>query len=367
MPPALTRYLYFADEVYLSLLAAIIQKADIEECLFWAAEIFYSGLPLWPFLWTLYHDFFAAQYPKHTKRLSKLSKTNRLEDGLMAVATFRHLIPNWQTFYLRLCSSKAPLTTRTDDPKWLVDLDLLPAEANFLRALEEADLPSIANAVSKFKDSADRLYELLNIYYTGIKGIEVPALPTAPGAGGKVYHTTLSVLSRLLQPAQRVRKHVIFRKLEARWLKTITTHNDEVIEPLYKTLPAKRLFGVSQNIGCFQLARYKLPWQRGPRDAYALLRRHWEFFAYFTAIWKERLDAHGATFDHEKAEVLFPDDDLLEAFGEKYNYEPDEQPLWTQEMSVRNIERVPVEDWLASIFPRSSIPAADLLITKYCE
>ncbi len=367
MPPALTRYLYFVDEVYLSLLTAIIKKAEVEECLFWAAEIFYSGLPLWPFLWTVYYDFFASQYPKHSRRLSKLAKSRKLEDGLVAVITFRHLVPDWRTFYLRLCSPQTNVSRKTQYPKWLMDLHLKPIEIDFLYALDEGDLPSIADAVSKFKNSAGRLYELLETYYTDLNGIKVLPLQSIPDMGGNRYHMTLSVLNQLLQPARRVRKQAVFRKLEDRWVKAVVKHNDEIIEPLYKTLPAKRLFGVSQAIGCFQLARYKLPWQRGPRDAYALLRRHWEFFAYFTEIWKKRLDAHEATLDYERAEVLFPNDDLLEAFGEKYNYEPDEQPLWTQERSVQDIERVPVENWLADIFPRGSIPPADLLISKYCE
>jgi hypothetical protein len=362
MPPALTRYLYFVDEVYLSLLTAIIKKAAVEECLFWAAEIFYSELAIWPFLWTVYYDFFAAQYPKHMKRLSKLEKKNGIEDVLVTVATFRHLIPNWQTFYLRLCSSNTPIP-KTSSPQWLVDLDLPDEEERFLRALDSESFPAIATAVSEFKNSAERLYELLRVYYSEVKGIEVPILPA--GSKANDYHTILSILSRLLQPDQRARKHVVFRKLETRWLGAVTTHNDETIDPLYKTLPAKRLFRISEDIGCFRLDRYKLPWQRGPRDAYALLRRHWEFFAYFTPIWKKRLDAHGAKFNPCKAEVFFPNDDLLEEFGEKWNYEPDEQSLPVQEMSVRDIERISAQSWLSGIFPKSSIPAADLLITSY--
>ncbi len=366
MPPALTRYLYFADEVYLSLLTAIIKKTEVEECLFWAAEIFYSGLPLWPFLWTVYYDFFASQYPKHSRRLSKLAKSRKLEDGLVAVITFRHLVPDWRTFYLRLCSSQTDSSRKRQHPKWLMDLHLKPIEVDFLYALDEGDLPSIADAVSKFKNSAGRLYELLETYYTDLNGIKVLPLQSIPDMGGDRYHMTLSVLNQLLQPARRVRKQAVFRKLEDRWAKAVVKHNDETIDPLYKTLPAKRLFGVAEDIGCFRLARYKLPWQRGPRDAHALLRRHWEFFAYSTAIWKKRLDAHGATFDPKRAEVFFPNDDLLEAFGEKWNYEPDEQSLPVQEMSVRHIEPISAEEWLSGMFPKSSIPAADLLITAYC-
>jgi len=363
MPPALTRYLYFVDEVYLSLLMAIIKKADVEECLFWAAEIFYSELAIWHFLCTVYHDFFATQYPKHMKRLSKLEKKNGIEDVLVAVVTLRHLDPDWCTFYLRLCPTNTP-PPKIKPLQWLIDLDLPEVEEALLRTLESKSLRAIATAVSQFKASAGRLYELLKIYYSDVKGVEVPVLPSR--AGGHGYHATLSVLSRLLQPGRRVRKHAIFRKLEDRWLKAVVKHNDETIDLLYKTLPAKRLFRISEDIGCFRLARYKLPWQRGPRDAYALLRRHWEFFAYFTPIWKKRLDAYGATFDPQKAEVFFPNDDLLEEFGEKWNYEPDEQSLPVQEMSVRDIERISAQSWLSGLFPKASIPEADLLITSYC-
>ena len=40
----LTRYLYFADEVYYSLIESFNKKKSFDEVLFWAYELYFSGL-----------------------------------------------------------------------------------------------------------------------------------------------------------------------------------------------------------------------------------------------------------------------------------------------------------------------------------
>ena len=72
----LTRYLYFLDECFYSLLMALINKKSFEEVLFWAGEIYYSGFEkeLWNHLWKIYYDFYAIRYPKFEKKINKMSK-----------------------------------------------------------------------------------------------------------------------------------------------------------------------------------------------------------------------------------------------------------------------------------------------------
>ena len=72
----LTRYLYFLDECFYSLLMALINKKSFEEVLFWAGEIYYSGFEkeLWDHLWKIYYDFYAIRYPKFEKKINKMSK-----------------------------------------------------------------------------------------------------------------------------------------------------------------------------------------------------------------------------------------------------------------------------------------------------
>ena len=78
MPPQLTRYLYFLDECLYSLMFSLIraQKSSLNEVIFWAGEIYYSGFKdvLWEHIWKIYYDFYAIKYPKYEKKINKLSR-----------------------------------------------------------------------------------------------------------------------------------------------------------------------------------------------------------------------------------------------------------------------------------------------------
>ena len=69
--PKLTRFLYFKDEVILSLLNTILRRKEnnLNECLFWVSELYYSGYytEIWDILWTIYYDFYAVRNPKLEK------------------------------------------------------------------------------------------------------------------------------------------------------------------------------------------------------------------------------------------------------------------------------------------------------------
>jgi hypothetical protein len=50
----------------------------------------------------------------------------------------------------------------------------------------------------------------------------------------------------------------------------------------------------------------------------------WEYYAFNSPLWKARINASSGSFDINN-KLVFPDDELLESFYDKYGYEPDEQ------------------------------------------
>ena len=68
----LTRYLYFADEVALSLLDCLIEQRDLNEALFWVDELYSSGFAkdIWLLLWNINFK------SKRPKRLYEKTKQN---------------------------------------------------------------------------------------------------------------------------------------------------------------------------------------------------------------------------------------------------------------------------------------------------
>ena len=64
----LTRYLYNADEVKLTLIETLLNQ-KCEECYFWIYEYFKSGYvsESWQLIYKIYYDFYALKNPKLLK------------------------------------------------------------------------------------------------------------------------------------------------------------------------------------------------------------------------------------------------------------------------------------------------------------
>ena len=54
---------------------------------------------------------------------------------------------------------------------------------------------------------------------------------------------------------------------------------------------------------------------------------HWLYYASFSRVWKECIRNHGGIVNHQTRMVEFPTDETMEAFYDRYGYEPDEQSL----------------------------------------
>jgi hypothetical protein len=77
------------------------------------------------------------------------------------------------------------------------------------------------------------------------------------------------------------------------------------------------------------------------------LRRHWLYFASRSPAWLYRIRDFGGSVNHEKKEVEFPDDDLLDSFYDSWGLEPDEQSTELQEKIIGNcsIQQLSINDF----------------------
>jgi hypothetical protein len=57
---------------------------------------------------------------------------------------------------------------------------------------------------------------------------------------------------------------------------------------------------------------------------------NWEYYACLSPLWQERFDDFNAHINMNLQKVVFEDEDSEEAFYERWNLEPDEQPLALQ-------------------------------------
>ena len=160
------------------------------------------------------------------------------------------------------------------------------------------------------------------------------------------HHIILALILHLQLPEEAIILDSDAIKAPAEIVETIQRLNKDPIVPLYRTLLHKRLYTISDTIGCFPLLRFHSkcpPMQK-------LLGFHWEYFASFSPLWKKRFNGYHATRDRKAQSMIFENDDYLEAFGECYNYEPDEQSAAVQAKSILDIKRITPREWIRDIF-----------------
>ncbi len=64
---------------------------------------------------------------------------------------------------------------------------------------------------------------------------------------------------------------------------------------------------------------------------------HWLYYAYNSQIWKLRIDKYDIIVNHDTRMIEFNDEDQESEFYEKWNYDPDEQPLIICEYHIGTI------------------------------
>lgn len=78
-----------------------------------------------------------------------------------------------------------------------------------------------------------------------------------------------------------------------------------------------------------------------------LYSQKWLYFASQTPIWKERIDKYNGLVNDEENKINFTNENDVQEFFNKYNYEPDEQTNETMEKMIgkRNIDYYTIKDF----------------------
>ena len=122
---------------------------------------------------------------------------------------------------------------------------------------------------------------------------------------------------------------------------------DEKIPLIYNTLMFKRMVSVDENIGAFDLARWK--WSEH-EDFIKEHWFHWEYYAMGSPLWLERLNKCGGKINQERKKIEFDSEDDEEQFYSLYAYELDELPKEVQNMSMKPLLKTNGAVWIDYVF-----------------
>jgi hypothetical protein len=325
-----TRYLYIKDEVQLSLLVSILNKS--EKSLFWAYELYYSGFDseLFGLLWKIYFDFYYTVNPGFYKYFIKKQKEwKKTKDSFEKHKTIGIIVNNllirphnMDVFLLRNIVDNFEIESTAQISEWLEQKNYLNiADHIFNKCATALDLTSAVAQISKyFKERNVKVEE----YDQNVGLVDQKHL---------VFANIMLTFSREQKLTMGKNMYLIVDDEEIKKYDTVESDYYASFYP-YKILPLVTLHGIDEEnyLSLFSLHRENLD----IKDAYYY---HWDYYALGSPVWKKRVEAYKGRANHETKRLDFPDDDNFEDFYNKYNYEPDEQNLKTQNKNIQPIRQ----------------------------
>ena len=344
-----TRYLYNADEVCYTFLECLITNKDLDECYFWIYEYFSSGFKeeTWQFLWEVYYDFYALNYPRMKKKIIQLNERFKKDEDFAHIMfvvknLFRFVnkddkkIIDYKIFVNRVYYSKKMVYMFKD--KNSKEIEKYNCETKYEKLLVKSILANCDKSISYYLykniDNPKLILLLekvckkkikLNNHYKNKFHMLLFEILISNNNGGYYY--------------KKEEADKLWEIYESDVSMSPIKKGKYDISQIYKTINFHRKYSISNDIGCFPLERFNY-------NLKEMFWYHWEYFAYNSPLWKKRFEKFKIKINHEKKCIDFLDDDELDEFYDQYNYEPDEQCLETQQKSTLPIKKKSYKKWI---------------------
>ena len=328
-----TRYLYEKQEVELSLRVSLLEK-KIEESLFWAYELFYSGFQEELFLLFIfiYYDHYATLNPsfgiyiiiKYNEFF--IEKKEEFEDRHVCM-----IIHDFITRPFNLDVFSCRMFEKTDDTETNYTLtleDIVSSNNYFLISywVKENELEKCLEKIELFFENKleKKIPKNIKKHIDLIKKYKLDFVVSFKTVVIFIIIHLLSLTSNLKMGKNL---YVVASSEEVEKYKTIC------FKPCYKTLSKVSLFNINNSnyLYLFDLKRDK-------KDIVDAYWNNWLYHASFSPLWIQRIQKYGGIVNENEKKIDFEDIDLEEAFYEEFNLEPDEQPKEIQEKSIQKIE-----------------------------
>ena len=352
-----TRYLYVKDEVRLTLIMSILGKR--ESSMFWAYELYYSGFEneLFNLLWKIYFDFYYTLNPsfydyfiKKQKEWSKIRESTIERDKIINMIVSDLLIRphNLDVFLLRQISQNFEVDIQTTifndcqrfDFIHLSKFDDWFNSKNYQNIAEFVLNKCCENQLDEFLEYTVSHFQELNKNSNNnnltkdynVKEKVNKRKNTYPGEKRHIILSYIMMQFTCLEPVKMGKKlYVIVEESEMKQFETIYSDYDSSFYP-YKILPKACLYSIDEEN---YLTLFKL--KREAIDLKTAYFNHWEYYASFSPVWRDRIKKYNGTINHEEKKIDFSDDDCFDEFYDAYNYETDEQKKETSNKSIQNL------------------------------
>lgn len=334
----LTRYLYFTDEVALSLLDCLIEQRDINEALFWISEFYTSTSDeeAWLLVWKIYFDFYAITNPKIYKKISHYWQNDKsLFNICCIVKNLFKSLASCHVFLFRIRSYSKPIA---------IYLNKKTNTEKLLKAIKKRHIANIRYYIDKTND-----WESVKKYCNEREKSNFTEYPYPESL--KFNFMIYYILSHFNLEIPINTRYILHK---------LTDSENKIVNDFaydfekgkkFDVLRSLKRYSISKNIGCFDLNRNNaIVHNKKLLTIDEIYWYHWEYFACKNTIWKTRMLEFNGDYDLKQLNIVFSDDDKLEKFYDKYGLEPDEQTKECHDKSICEIPEYSIVDWINSNF-----------------
>lgn len=299
---SLTRFLYFLEEVKLSLMTCILEKNSLKECYFWISELFYSGFQkeCYNLLWKIYYDFYCLNNKKVEQIIKKKTKTvdvhkssindiNILRLHMKIATILFNCEPCPSVFLYRITAKNSSTDNVGEKLKQELKKGNCKNVSGLIKQLSETDFESCVKILESFKGESF----CDNKYYEN------------------KYHLLLCFSCKNYKQTYNYKLKFVFKNFND--MKEL----DKPCKHSWNTLNQKRLYRINATIGCFALGTNENSCNKKK------IWENWENFVKNTPLWKNRISKYKGYFKGKK--LCFESLDDEEKFYDNFNYEPDEK------------------------------------------
>lgn len=346
-----TRYLYVKEEVKIALLVSLLNKSD--SSFFWAYELFYSGFKheLFNWLFGIYYDFFYILNPSFESYLlakfceSQGELTNVLLGTIIQNLLFRPF--NCDIFMLKNICNLFVIEINYENNIKIVNLSQF--QENCIIWIKNNDYRSISNWII----SENKEFSLLEIYSIIIHIFQKQGLKLTKSKLLKDFEKTNVIIASIFDinivlVAKIMSLFAKKEKLKMGRNIYFTISPEEIIG--FETISEEKSYNVLKTACTISIDEFNfLSLFKLKRRKYKIKEKYWYNWLYhasFSPVWSKRIHEFGGFPDYINQVIVFkeePNDDLMQKFYCKFNYETDEQSLEVQNKNVPEI--IKLNNW----------------------
>lgn len=372
----LTRLLYLKNDVehmcYLSLL-----KAELKEALFWLNELYITGYKkrCFEIIYTVYLLCYAYKNPKLDKNILNSYDKWKKEGGFESIIqiVINLIKRKWSIDVLLMYNiiiqgqiEIEPRQYKGRKQKFLENYD--NKYHILLTALYKRDYDNICICIKRIPINKE-LYNTLLKYFKDEEKITLDddKINDAYDSfiSNELDNDNIKYILNIILLCITDESEIQQKKINILPDEEVRIYINELCDYTgiikWKILEQKRIYGISEELGMFELERFKLE----QLDLGKQLAMDWIYYASHTPYWREKLDQfdNNWTYDIYNKKVEFTSIEKEEEFEEIYCLEHDEQSKEIQDKAIKNIKRMGDEVWKIILYDEK-IKISDEFINK---